>query len=211
MLRFDAFGGVKPVYEPKRQTSVAPGAAVAVDGKITDVNTAGLEVKRAADFNKLDYEYGLKRDLETFKRAHGAESTTALMRNMEYLVKSGVAKDHKEAYERLRTTTEKSERDATAALAGKLMQSPRYRGSGGPQRAMEDALGMVRSVRGAEADDGGAGTGLNQPAGTAAPRTRAAIRNYTLRGKTFSDVDINATAQKYGITPDEVKQKLGIR
>ncbi len=196
----------------KPEDKIIPqGGALARDGKITAVNTAGLEAKSAADFKKLDHEYGLKRNLETFKKAHGTESATALMRNMEYLVKSGVAKDYTEAYKQLRTTTERSEGDAASALASRLMQSPRYRGAEGPQRAMKDALGMVRSVRGAEADDGEASAGVNQPFGSAAPRTRAAMGQYNLRGKSFSDADIDETAKKYGISTDQVKQKLGIR
>lgn len=212
VVRMDPFGGVKPVYEQPRYGTAGPGVATTKNGEIVSINTAGLEARAAADKQKLDYQHQLRKELETFKKAHGAESTTALMRNMEYLVKSGVAKDHKEAFERLRTTTEKSERDAASTLAGRLMQSPRYRGSNGPQRAMQDALEMVRSVRGAEADDGGADAGVDQPSAPASARTRAAIgRTYNLRGKSFSDADINATAQKYGITPDEVKQRLGIR
>lgn len=203
-------GLVKP-REPK-QTSLAPGAALAVDGKIVATNTEGLEARNTADLKKLDYEYGLKRNLETFKKTHGAESTTALMKNMDFLVKTGVAKDHNDAYERLRTTMAKSEGDAILSLSANLMRSSRYGGSNGKARAIQDATEMVRSVRGAEAGDGEAGAGVDQPPGSAAPRTRAAIgRTYNLRGKSFTQADIEATAKKYGITTDQVKQKLDIR
>ena len=201
-------GLVKP-QEPK-QTSLAPGAALAVDGKIVATNTEGLEARNTADLKKLDYEYGLKRDLETFKKSHGAESTTALMKNMEYLVKSGVAKSYKDAYSKLRIAVEKPESDAITSLASKLMQGSRYRGADGAKRAMEEATAMVRSVRGAEADDGEPSSGVNQP--SVAPRTRTATgRTYNLRGKSFTDAEIESTAKKYGITSDQVKQRLGIR
>jgi len=135
--------------EEKKQTVLPAGSQLAVDGKIVATNTAGVDAKSAADLSKLDYEYGLKRNLESFKAKHGEGKATALIQNMGYLVKSGVAADSKDAYSKLRTTMEKPEEDAVLSLATTLAKSPGYRGKDGLNRAIADATGMVKSVRGA--------------------------------------------------------------
>lgn len=147
MTRIAELMGV--VKRPEAKQSVVPaGSQLAVDGKIVATNTAGVDAKSAADRSKLDYEYGLKRNLESFKTKHGEGKATALIQNMDYLVKSGVAADSKDAYNKLRTTMEKPEEDAVLALATTLAKSPGYRGKDGLNRAIADATGMVKSVRG---------------------------------------------------------------
>ena len=208
VLQFDAFGGVKPVYEPKRQTSVPAGGAVAVDGKITDTNIAGVEAKSEAKIREIKAQGALKKSLAEFRNRNGVQKATALERNMQMLVESGVAADHAEAYQKLRTGMGKSPEDQTLSLASTLMRGSAYRGKDGANRAFQDAARMVGEMRGARTGDAGAGADASAPV----PRPGgSAPKKYQIQNKTFTDADIEATAKKYGITPDQVKQRLGIR
>lgn len=172
MTRLAELLGIVKRQEAK-QSVVPPGAQLAVDGKIVATNTAGIEARSAADRGKLDHEYALKTKLESFKTKHGEGKATALVQNMEYLVKSGVASDSKDAYNKLRTTMEKPEEDAILSLATTLAKSPGYRGKEGLNRAMNDAAGMVRAVR-------GGGSGPNpptQPGNTGQPDQRSPYKS----------------------------------
>ncbi|MBX9905504.1 MAG: hypothetical protein K2Y31_14215 [Burkholderiales bacterium] len=181
MTRYAELLGI--VKRPESKQSVVPaGAQLAVDGKIVATNTAGVEAKATADRQKLDYEYGLKRKLESFKTKHGEGKATALIQNMEYLVSSGVAADSKDAYAKLRTTMEKPEEDAILALATTLVKSPGYRGKDGLSRAMSDAAGMVKSVRSGVADPlpGNAGQPAQKSPYKSPEDVRAAFRAGTI-------------------------------
>ena len=89
---------------------------------------------------------------------------TALIQNMEFLVNSGVAKDHKEAFDRLHAAVGKPEEDAILGLASTLMsKGSGYRGKDGAAKALDDARRMVQSVR----------RGSNAPAPPVAPAPAA--------------------------------------
>ena len=78
----------------------------------------------------------------------GGANRTALIQNMEFLVNSGVAKDHKEAFDRLHAAVGKPEEDAILSLASTLMsKGTGYRGKDGAAKALDDARRMVQSVR----------------------------------------------------------------
>lgn len=211
----DLLGMTKP-REPK-QTVVPAGSQLAVDGKIVATNTAGVEAKSVADRSKLDYEYKLRRGLEQFKASHGARATTALQQNIDFMVKNKIAADPTEAFTQLRTAMEKPEEDAILTVAGNLMRGGRYFGKDGWKKAVNDATTMVRTVKGGKPDQPAPAAGdpapaLGQPApGAGMPAAAAGGRSYTVQGKTFTDADIDATARQYGITSDQVRQRLGIR
>lgn len=106
--------------------------------------------KHTMKLNALAVEYGLKRQLESYKVKHGDSAGTALIRNVDFLVKSGIAKSPEEAFSKLKTSNEKPESDAILGIAAVLMRDPRYRGKGGVARVKEDAMGIVREIRGSE-------------------------------------------------------------
>jgi hypothetical protein len=114
--------------------------------------------------DELRIEYQLKAGLERFKQKNGEGAATALMKNVTFLVDNGVAKDETDAFNKLRTTTEKSESEAITGLMGRLMQNPSYRGRGGASRAREDATAMVREIRNPGSSDAG------DPPASAPPR-----------------------------------------
>lgn len=196
-FRFDVkksaelLGLVKP--RPTQQTVVPPGGALAVDGKIVASNMDGLKARQSLDIQKLDYEYGLKRDLESFKAKHGDGKATAMVENINFLVKSGVASDAKEAFEKLKTSNEKPTEDAILGLATTLLRNNTFGGKDGTARALDKAREMVMSVKGVA------------PAGGAAQKPGT----YSARGVTFTDADVDATAKKYGIPREQVLQRLG--
>ncbi len=148
---------------------------------------------------------GIQRQLADFRAQRGADAETAMVKNIRFMINNGIAKDATEAYGKLRTALEKPEEDAILTVAGNMMRGPGYYGKDGWTKAVRDATKMVRTVKGGGSDAPAAGA-PGQAAGTA-----GAGRSYNVRGKTFSDADIEATARTYGITTDQVKQRLGVR
>ena len=146
----------------------------------------------------------LRLELARIRSERGANATTALERNVEFLVENKIASDPLDAFNKLRTSMEKPEEDAILSVASMLMRGPGYAGRDGWNRATRDATAMVRSVKGQKPDDGD--TGAGRPGGTG-----GGPKSYTVRGKTFTETDIDATAKKYGMSPEQVKQQLGIR
>jgi hypothetical protein len=80
---------------------------------------------------------------------------TALQRNVDYLVKIGVAKNPAEAYTALRTAMGKPEPEAILGLTKELMRQPGYMGRDGQARAQRDATELIRSLRQAPPASGG--------------------------------------------------------
>lgn len=148
----------------------------------------------------------LRLEIARIRSERGADAATALERNINFLIKNKIANDPSDAFGKLRTAMEKPEEDAILSMAGTLMRGPGYAGKDGWNRALKTATDMVREAKGANVTGGGPG-GTGTPG---APQPGKG-RSYTVRGKSFTDADIDATAKKYGITPDEVKQRLGIR
>lgn len=148
----------------------------------------------------------LKFEIARIRNERGTDAATALERNINFLVNNKIANDPSDAFGKLRTAMEKPEEDAILSMAGTLMRGPGYAGKDGWNRALKTATDMVRSAKGANVTGGGPG-GTGTPG---APQPGNG-RSYTVRGKSFTDADVDATAKKYGITPDEVKQRLGIR
>lgn len=64
--------------------------------------------------------------------------------------------------------------------------------------------------RGLLGESPGSGNGFMRRGSSGSPKNDQG-RSYTIRGTTFTDADIKATAEKYGMTVDEVKQQLGIQ
>lgn len=145
----------------------------------------------------------LKLELARIRSERGANAATALERNVDFLVKNKIAKGPMDAFNKLRTAMEKPEEDAILSVAGNLMKGPGYYGKNGWDKAVRDATRMVRTVKGGQSEAPGAGS--------AAPGAAAGVRTYSAGGKTFTDADIESTARTYGITTDQVKQRLGIR
>lgn len=162
---FETAKNLREMAQPKL-TKIGENESVINDrGDMVFRNTAGTERRRdeavfnhQLDIDKLGTEYGLKRQLETFKKTHGETSTTALMRNVEYLVSSGVASNPTEAFNRLRTVPEKAEGDAIMGVLGTLMRDPRYRGRDGAARATSDATAIVKDIRGVGAGSASRGS-----------------------------------------------------
>lgn len=182
-------------------------------GNVTEV------AHNSADLDRIRLKGELQQDLAEFKAEHGATKTTALQNNMKMLVESGVADDYAEAFQMLHTSVEKSKPDAIQNMATKLMAAGgfQYRGKGGAQKAIDDATRMIEQVRGgtpaspaSPAPTSGAPASPPSPASIIRGNAAPAAGTYNVNGKTFTDDDINATAKKYGITPDQVKAKLGI-
>jgi hypothetical protein len=98
---------------------------------------------------------GMQSEMLQFRKERGVDSETAMIKNINYLVKSGVAKDHREAFDRLRTAMEKPEDDAILSVAKTLMQSPKYFGQNGTNRAMQDAQSMVGALKKGKASGAG--------------------------------------------------------
>ena len=151
---FDTAKVLREVTAPKLTKIGADETVVNESGQVVFQNDAGTRrrvgeklLQHRLDLGKLAAEYGLKKELETFKGKHGESSSTALMRNVDYLVKQGIAKDPADAFGKLRTSTEKPESDAIMSVASILARDPRYRGNAGMARARQDATDMVRSIR----------------------------------------------------------------
>jgi hypothetical protein len=138
-------------------------------GRPVFVNDAGQRrrtdealLKHQLKLDELTNEYGLKRQVEDYKRTHGENSATALMRNVQYLVSQRIAKDPAEAFEKLKTSNERAEGDAVMGVAGMLSRSPEYRGQGGMQKAARDARDIVRELRGIESATGSSQSAARQ-------------------------------------------------
>ncbi len=100
---------------------------------------------------KLDYEYSLKRELESFKQKNGAAAATALERNVRFLIDQGIAKTPAAAFEKLRTAMSKGDEDAVLSLAGSLLRGPGFSGPKGRDKAIAEAQRMIESIRGPSA------------------------------------------------------------
>ncbi|MBI4293628.1 MAG: hypothetical protein HY661_19300 [Betaproteobacteria bacterium] len=202
------YAEITGLVKEKKGYVLNPGGKLVQDGKVIADNLRGLEQKIYADIAKIDFSERLKAKLRSSAEKNGKDSTTALIKNMDYLVTKGVAKTHDEAYQKLHNTGQKSEEDAAIGLARDLVRGGGYRGKDGATRAVREAQEIIQSLRQGK---GGAG-GEAAPGRTSAGSVSAPGRGtYSLKGKTFTDADIQATASKYGITPDAVRRQLGIR
>lgn len=155
---FDSASKLRTMGAPKH-TKVGQDETILNErGEVVFANTAGadrrkteMETKHGLDVErgkaKVGEEYRLRLQLENFKRNNGAEKTTALMQNIEFLKKQGIAEDSKAAFEMLRTGMAKPEDQAILDMSKTLLRGPGYRGRDGQQRALDDATDLVTSVR----------------------------------------------------------------
>ena len=180
----------------RKPRTLAPGASEVVGGEVRvtapqkdlDPSQVSVNQAHAAYYNAMAKK----------AREMGLNDTqsTALISNVNFLVRSGIAADPKEAFDRLRTGMAKPEDSQVLDVTKMLLKDRRYRGPTGLQDAAKDARGMVQSMRGDDDSELGA------------PAARS--RNYILGGKAFNDVDLEFTAQKHGLTVEQVKRRLGI-
>lgn len=105
-------------------------------------------VPRGAILTK-DGQEVLRNDM-TADGASGSKGT-ALTRNVEFLVQSGIAGTPKEAFDMLRKAVQKPEGEAIMDLMRIILdKGSGYRGKGGIDKALQDARRIVQSVKGAE-------------------------------------------------------------
>lgn len=155
---------------------------------------------------------GIQRQLVDVREKFGAGADTAMIKNIGFMIDNDIAKDATDAYGKLRTALEKPEEDAILSVAGNLMKSPGYTGKKGFEKAMNDATRMVQTVKRGKPEAPAPDTGTpGAPAPVSGASGAAGGRTYSAGGKTFTDADIESTARRYGITPDQVKQRLGVR
>lgn len=155
-------------YDPIKTSVLAGGARAFLESQ-KDEATAGrqrdaLEIRGeevarkaerdAAEDSRRSRELDIRERELTARRTSAPERKTALQRNVDYLVANGVAKDHTDAFSRLREALKKPEADAVVAITRDLSRSPRFMGKDGTERATTEAKRIVRESR---ADDAPAG------------------------------------------------------
>ncbi len=134
----------------RKPRTLAPGSSEVVDGEIRI--TAPQKEMDPAQQSMYEAHASYYRAMASKASQLGVDKT-ALISNIEFLVKSGVASDPTEAYEKLRTGMSKPEDSQIQDLTKTLLRdTARYRGDEGRQSAVRDATGMVRSMRGGESD-----------------------------------------------------------
>lgn len=154
----DSYKSLTAAGNPKLTKVGQDESIVNARGEIVFRNTAGEERRTSEaqtkhDFDverdrlKADREHSLRLQLENFKLKNGSDKTTAMMNNIKFMTENGIAEDSKQAFEMLRTQMEKPEQDAIGNIARELMRSPRYRGTDGQARAIEDASRMYEGIR----------------------------------------------------------------
>ncbi len=154
-------GGQTRVIEPQKmlKSLLSPHDFFSLDLKEKELASKDQERKDTAEYrgavvgehtrhNKA--MEGIQGQLADWKQNRGTESQTAMVQNMDYLVKNGVAKDPAEAFSKLRTAMEKPEDDAVLSVATTLLRGSGYIGKDGASRAMRDAQSMVRGLKGGD-------------------------------------------------------------
>lgn len=185
--------GQKQIINPRQQlrSYLSPRDFLQLEIKDAEVeikrgeaeSRAGERVERSEDRRERTEEMRRNnRAMGDFRAAmlatrqqRGADAATALERNVNYLVKNGIARDPSDAYRQLRTASEKPTADAIVSLANSLVKGSGYRGRDGMQRALNDARGMIESLK--SPDD--VPSRPTAPAGTgqpSAPPVRGASR-----------------------------------
>jgi len=169
--------------------------------KARELEMKGRELTEKERHNRATE--GIQKQLADFRALRGVQAETSMIKNIRFMIDNKIAKDATDAYGKLRTAMEKPEEDAILSVANNLMKGPGYYGRNGWEKAVKDATRMVQTVKG----------GKSEAPGAAAPGASPAAggRTYSAGGKTFTDADIESTARTYGITPDQVKARLGIR
>ena len=180
----------------RRQSAASRAAGkVGLEVEMKQRDTESRRIRSEFTGRHLDRrQTEVERHNRTTEDMRGVSPDTSLMKNAAWMVKNGIAKDEADAHNKLRTAMGKSDEDAILSLVGSLMRGTSYFGKNGYEKAVRDATAMVQSVRGPQ--------GQNQ---------RAGVGSYSVRGKTFTDADIEYTARQNNMTPDQVKQRLGIR
>lgn len=135
---------------PPKTTIIPRGGKIGVTSPLTGAFTETgdnplpnrYNIKEGYLYDTLGKEPPKKLDLP------GGVKPTALIANMKFLVETGVAKDHKDALDKLKTSSEKSPEEQILNLASTLMaKGSGYHGKDGAQKALADAQQMVRSLK----------------------------------------------------------------
>lgn len=202
--------GKTQVFEPRQalRSYLKPTEFFNLELKEREVGSKEQQNKNTA--NRLDRDFkeknrhnrateGIQQQLVDVRTKFGAGADTAMVKNIEFMLDNDIAEDATDAYGKLRTALEKPEEDAILSVAGNLMKGPGYMGKKGFEKAVKDATKMVQTVK------------RGKPAPVSGAPGAAGGRTYSAGGKTFTDTDIEATAKKYGIPPEQVKARLGIR
>jgi len=151
--------GQTRVIEPQRmlRAILSPRDFFSIDLKEKELASKDQERKDTAEYRGAVVDEhtrhnkameGIQGQLANWKEQRGTESQTAMVQNMDYLVKNGVAKDPAEAFTKLRTAMEKPEDDAVLSVATTLLRGTGYIGKDGASKAMRDAQSMVRGLKG---------------------------------------------------------------
>ena len=154
----DASGQTR-VIEPQKmlRSLLSPHDYFAVETKNAEIQSHDQQRKDTAAYqNRVAGETvrhnkaveGIQGQLADWKQNRGTESQSAMIQNMDYLVKNGVAKNPAEAFTKLRTAMEKPEDDAVLSVATTLLRGSGYIGKDGASKAMRDAQSMVRGLKG---------------------------------------------------------------
>ncbi len=201
--------------------TLAPGASEVVDGQITttapekELSPAQQDALRAKTRKDTAEADAIERGL----RSGGGRDMPADMQKVRDMVESGFATDLADAYKKIGSSRAKPDDAVVMGLVNTMLQSGRYRGPDANERAVADAVGTVRRIRDALTNDEEAGinAGFNKshPMGPRGPSASPALpqggRSYSAGGATFTDADIAFTAKKHGMTPERVKQILGVQ
>ncbi len=176
--------------------TLGPGSSEVVDGEITlTAPQKELDPSQQAEHRARAGYYSAMAK----KAADLGVDKTALISNVDYLVRTGIASDPAVAFEKLRTGMGKPESAQIESLTKTLLRDTvRYRGEEGRQRAVQDARSMVEAMRsGGEDDDAAFARGFSKvrPPSSGSP----------------SAEDIAYTAKKHGIPESEVRRRLGIK
>lgn len=215
--------GKTQVFEPRQalRSYLKPSEFFNLELKEREVGSKEQQHRDTAARQERDFKEkerhnrateGIQRQLVDVREKFGAGADTAMIKNIGFMIDNGIADDAIDAYGKLRTALEKPEEDAILSVANNLMKGTGYMGKKGFEKAVKDATTMVQTVKRGkpEASARDAGT-LGTPAPASGDPGTAGGRTYSAGGKTFSDADIEATAKKYGIPPEQVKARLGIR
>lgn len=147
--------------EPAAAHAIATETAA---GQKLDLERASLGRREAQDVRQHDERMDiLKRQLlvqeKQLARMYSLDKpqSTALTRNVEFMIDSGIARTPKEAFEALHTKAERSPTQFVEQMVPTLLRGGdyRYRGKDGRKNAVDDARSILESIRNSDAFDVG--------------------------------------------------------